>query len=213
MTRHPLKQMHANVGASARARATTSREVGQCGAAQTRARIHKATVVPPVSPARAGTLAPTLKSELWQRRAGVVIGNRSPARIGAYHSIFGRTECAPTALVGRNRGRGYKVLGAIVRTRQGENIPVPARQAARDRQPIVNQAGRARSAGTRERATQRLQIGSVSEFFKGGLIGHLCRVDGAKRIHCGRIVRRHPRPQQVRDRNRQTLAPNGLHSS
>jgi hypothetical protein len=29
-----------------------------------------------------------------------VIGNRSPARIGAYHSIFDRTECAPTALVG-----------------------------------------------------------------------------------------------------------------
>jgi hypothetical protein len=102
MTRHRLKQMHANVGASAHARATTSREVGQGGAAETRAKIHKATVVPPVSP-RARTLAPTLKSELWQRSAGVVIGNRSPARIGAYHSIFGRTECAGKLLATANR--------------------------------------------------------------------------------------------------------------
>ena len=41
-------------------------------------KIHKATVVPPVSPSRARTLAPTLKSELRQRRAGVVIGNPAP---------------------------------------------------------------------------------------------------------------------------------------
>jgi hypothetical protein len=101
MTRHQLKQMRVNLGARARARATQaeSRERLELKPRST----NEATGVPPVASARARTLAPTRKSELWQRRAGVVIGNRSPARIGAYHSIFGRTECAPTTLVGRNR--------------------------------------------------------------------------------------------------------------
>src|SRR5580700_6980954 len=131
MTRHPLKQMHASVGASAHAGATTSEKSDSVELPRPEPRSTKQRSFHPFPQHERGRSRQ--KSELWQRRAGVVIGNRSPARIGAYHSIFGRTECAPTALVGRNRGRGYKVLGAIVRTRQGENVPVPAWQAARDR--------------------------------------------------------------------------------
>src|ERR1035441_2875631 len=143
-----------------------------------------------------------VKVEKLLQRARGAVAARKRGGTGTYDRIRERAEIAHTCLV-RTHWRGDDVVAtgrSAACVRQSELIAaLGATAQSRIDQAGVGRGGRNRGAS---RARQIRQGACKAHCPIGGVVRNLCCIECAKRPHRSRLVRRNPRPQQVRDSNR-----------
>jgi len=136
----------------------------------------------------------------WHVRARRTAGR---ALLEVDHTALVAAERPGARLVDADRVRKGGIGGSTIRHRNGKRIAILTRGGAgAGRQEVVDQASGCRGRGARRTRTAhvRQRRKAYRRIVRG--IAHFGGVDGADRPGGGRLVRRHSRTHQVRNRDR-----------